>query len=173
MLLSNCRTAPIEVLECEFPTRIRRWELIPDSGGPGEFRGGLASRRQTEIVGAEAQISMRGTGEPVAAFGRDGGRPGRNAGVMTNPGTPQERALPNKFGGLVLRRGEVLQTEQGGGGGLADPRRRPFDLVVSDVLDGYVTRAAAIADYGVDAQRLDAALAEWEAVASRTESTPG
>ena len=33
--------------------------------------------------------------------------------------------------------------------------------VLSDVLDGYVSREAAIRDYGADAAQLDEALAAW------------
>ncbi|HXP93036.1 MAG TPA: hypothetical protein VN905_06160 [Candidatus Binatia bacterium] len=47
---------------------------------------------------------------------------------------------------------------KGGGGGLGDPRKRPFDKLLDDVLDGYVTRERAIAEYGVDAAKLDGAL---------------
>jgi N-methylhydantoinase B len=55
----------------------------------------------------------------------------------------------------------VLLDERGGGGGYGDPRKRTFEAIVADVLDGYVSRAAAIADYGADAAALDAALAEY------------
>jgi N-methylhydantoinase B len=56
----------------------------------------------------------------------------------------------------------VVADERGGGGGLGDPHRRPFAKILDDVLDGYVSRTAAIETYGVDAARLDAALAAWE-----------
>jgi len=162
VLLSNCRTASIEILENEFPTRVTRWELIPDSGGAGQYRGGLAARRRVEILAPSAHVSMRGTGHEVPAFGRDGGRPGRPASCVLNPGTPKERAMPSRFAGAVLLRGESFQHEKGGGGGLGDPRRRRFEAIVDDVLDGYVTREAAIADYGADPRALDQAIAAWE-----------
>jgi len=158
VLLSNCRTAPIEVLENEFPTRVTRWELIPDSGGAGEFRGGLASRRRVEVLAPSVQISMRGTGHAVPGFGRDGGHPGRTANCVLRPGLPNEQRMPSRFAGAVLRRGESFQHEKGGGGGLGDPRKRSFDKLLDDVLDGYVTRERAIAEYGVDAAKLDGAL---------------
>jgi len=162
VLLSNCRTAPIEVLENEFPTRVLRWELIPDSGGAGEFRGGLASRRRVEILAPSVQVSMRGTGHTVAGFGRDGGRPGRTANCVLNPGTPKEERMPSRFAGAVLRRGEMFQHEKGGGGGLGDPRKRAFELLVDDVLDGYVSRECAIRDYGADPAAIEAAIAGWD-----------
>lgn len=171
VLLSNCRAAPIEVLECEFPTRIRRWELVTDSGGPGRFRGGLASRRETEILAPAAQLTTRGTGHVVAAFPRENGRPGRNATITINPGRPGATSMPSRIGGLVLGTGDVIQSEKGGGGGLGDPAERPFERVLEDVLDGYVSRAAAIEHYGVDPSRLDAALAEWDGLAEASEKT--
>jgi N-methylhydantoinase B len=168
VLLSNCRAAPIEVLECEFPTRVVRWELVADSGGPGEYRGGLASRRETEVLAPTVQLTVRGTGHVVRGFAREGGEPGRNATCTINPGGDDARAMPSRFSGLVLERGDLIQNEKGGGGGLGDPRKRPFARVLDDVIDGYVSRESAIANYGVDAAELDVALAAWDgAVAAR------
>lgn len=159
VLLSNCSIGAIEILESEFPTRIQRWELIPDSGGPGEHRGGLAPRRVYECLTESAQWALRGGKHFVGAAGADGGRDGRCGRAIYNPSTEQERALPSRFSGLALTAGDVLWLEKAGGGGVGDPKRRPFERVVDDVLDGYVTRESAIAEYGIDPERLDAALA--------------
>jgi len=161
VLLSNARTAPIEVLECEFPTRFRGFELIADSGGAGEFRGGLGARRTEEMLGT-TQLTVRSTGHVVAAWSRDGGAPGNLARFTINPGTPRAEVTGNRFSGRELHAGDVIADERGGGGGLGDPRRRAFPRIVDDVLDGYVTRSAAIETYGADPARLDAALAAWE-----------
>src|SRR5262249_9318981 len=48
--LSNIRGTPIEILESEFPCRLRRFELIPDSGGAGRHRGGMSFRREYEVL---------------------------------------------------------------------------------------------------------------------------
>ncbi len=48
--LSNLHTTPIEILESEFPCRITRFDLVPDSGGAGQWRGGLAMRREYELL---------------------------------------------------------------------------------------------------------------------------
>ena len=47
---SNARIAPIEIIESEFPTRITRFELIADSGGAGELRGGLGIRHHPPMT---------------------------------------------------------------------------------------------------------------------------
>ena len=48
--LSNLHITPIEILESEFPCRITAFDVVPDSGGSGEFRGGLAFRRDYELL---------------------------------------------------------------------------------------------------------------------------
>lgn len=159
---ANAFTAPVEIIETEFPTRLRRFDLIRDCGGPGEFRGGLSQRRVCEILTDDAVVSLRGGLHKWPAAGRDGGLPGRLGSFTINPETPQARAMPNRFGGVPVRRGDVVALEKAGGGGLGDPRRRPFAKVLDDVLDGYVSREAATRDYGVDPARLDAELARWE-----------
>ena len=73
----------------------------------------------------------------------------------------EETRLPSRFSGVRLEANDIAVLEKAGGGGFGDPRERPFAAVLDDVLDGYVSREAAIRDYGVDAQRLDAALAAW------------
>jgi N-methylhydantoinase B len=160
---SNAFTAPIEIIESEFPTRVRRFELIEDCGGPGEFRGGLSQRRVYEILTGDAQVSLRGGLHKWPAAGKDGGLPGRLGSFTINPGTPEAVALPNRVGAVPVRDGDVVALEKAGGGGLGDPRRRPFAKVLDDVLDGYVSRASAVAHYGADPSRLDAELARWGA----------
>ena len=164
VLLSNTRSAPIEILESEYPTRVRRFELIADSGGPGRFRGGLAPRRVWEILVDDAQLTLRGGKHDVPAAGVGGGAPGALGSLVLDPGTANERRLPSRFSGVRLMRGDLLRLEKAGGGGLGDVRERPFTAVVDDVLDGYVSRDAAVARYGVDAAALDAEVTRWSAV---------
>ena len=166
VLLSNARIAPIEILESEFPTRVRSFALRRDSGGAGEQRGGLGPRREYEILAPAVQVTLRGGKHAIPAHGLDGGAPGALGACVVNPGRADERALPSRFSGAALSAGDVLRIDKAGGGGLGSPARRPFARVVDDVLDGYVSRDAAIATYGVDAAELDAALAEWDATGS-------
>ncbi len=161
VLLSNARSAPIEVIESEFPTRIRRFELIRDSGGPGTFRGGLAARREFEILAPDVQATLRGNGHQFPAPGCGGGLPGRPARCDLNANRDDARTFPSRFGGLALRAGDILTVDRGGGGGFGRPQERRFESIVEDVINGYVSRDAAITDYGIDAQRLDSELTSW------------
>jgi N-methylhydantoinase B len=69
---------------------------------------------------------------------------------------------------LYLRSGEVIRLEKSGGGGIGKVAERPFELIVGDVLDGYVSVEAAVRDYGVDAARLQAAVDEWRSAGKNT-----
>ncbi len=164
VLISTCNTAPIEIMENEFPIRFRRWEVIEDSGGPGTFRGGLGPVREYDLLAKEAQLTLRGGKHVVYAEGIAGGLPARRGSCIINPGRSDERVLASRFSGIGMRGGDVLRIEKSGGGGLGVPAERPFERVVDDVLDGYVSRDAAVSVYGVDAARLDAALAAWNNV---------
>lgn len=161
VLLDNARTAPIEVLEMEFPTRVRRFELIQDSGGAGIYRGGLGIVREYEIHASEVQFSLRGGKHIVPPYGIEGGDSGRLGACIINPGTDQEKKLPSRFGGLVLRKGDVIRIEKSGGGGIGDPSDRSIEKVIDDVLDGYISVDAAINRYGIDASKLQGALEGW------------
>jgi N-methylhydantoinase B len=148
-LLANVSCTPIEIAENEFPTRVIRFELVPDSGGAGEFRGGLAPRRVWQILSPTAQITVRAANHEVPAQPLDGGSPGRVARFVVNPGTDRERAMGSLFSGLELQAGDVILQETGGGAGIGNPRRRDPARVRQDVIDGYVTPDAALSIYGL------------------------
>jgi N-methylhydantoinase B len=160
-LLTNAHTAPLEIMENEFPIRYRRWELVVDSGGAGAHRGGLGPVRELDLLAPEALMTLRGGKHAVAAAGVAGGLPARLGNCIVNPGAPAVRSLPSRFGGEQLHAGDVVRLEKSGGGGVGLPVDRGFEEVLDDVLDGYVSRQAAITIYGVDPRRLDDALAAW------------
>jgi N-methylhydantoinase B len=148
--LGNCRTAPIEIIESEFPVRIRRFDLIPDSGGPGELRGGLGMVREYELLGAEpVRSSMRCDRHRVRGPGLEGGQPGTYGGAIVNPGSPDERHLEARHGDEMLNPGDVVLLVRGGGAGFGDPARRDPRRVREDVANGYVSPEAARTVYGL------------------------
>jgi N-methylhydantoinase B len=148
VLLANTRTAPIEILESEFPTRIARFDLVPDTGGAGMFRGGLSMRREYEILAGEAQLTVRGGRHVQPALGSDGGGPGGLGSCVVNPGGAEARVLSSMFSGVRLHRGDRVRIVKSGGGGLGDPALRDPARLADDVDDGYVSAAAAAGIYG-------------------------
>ena len=155
--LSNCKTAPVEIIESEFPTRVERFEMIPDSGGPGQWRGGLGFARNYRILTEEVRFSMRTDKHSIEPWGTDRGKAGRKGCCTINPGTTDEKQLPSRFGDHRLRKGDLLRLERPGGGGLGDPLERVAEKVLEDVRQGYVSIDRARLDYGVVVELVDGA----------------
>jgi N-methylhydantoinase B len=147
--LSNCKTAPVEIIESEFPVQVERFELTRDSGGPGTWRGGLGFVRAYRILEDETLFSLRTDKHDIAAWGSQGGEPGKKGSCVISPGTPEEKALPSRFGGFRLKRGDLVRLERPGGGGIGLASNRDPQKVLEDVVQGYVSRAAAESYYGV------------------------
>jgi len=142
----NIKSVPVEIVESEFACRVLRYELIPDTGGAGKFRGGMGYIREYLILGERVRVTTRGN--KVLASGVAGGWPGTENYTILNPGTPQERFLPVRTT-LFLTQGDVLRFVSGGGGGVGDPRARDREKVAEDVADGYVTPERAKVIYGL------------------------
>jgi N-methylhydantoinase B len=145
---SNAKIAPVEIIESEFPTRVIRFELIADSGGAGEFRGGLGIRREYLNL-ADARFSIRSMKHVIPPNGCAGGASGRPGAIWINPDTEEARRLPTRYADYPLRAGDVFRLDTPGGGGHGDPLARDPEHVLADVREGIVSREAAERDYGV------------------------
>src|SRR5204862_3031207 len=145
---SNCRNTPIEVFEHRYPLRTLEYRLVPDSGGPGEHRGGLATQRPLLVTADEITFSALFDRMRIAPAGLFGGGPGLGSDLLVRrAGEPAFRrfdeafgvASPTKFTNVILRRGDELRYRAPGGAGFGDPARRDPGLVLEDVLEGYVS----------------------------------
>jgi N-methylhydantoinase B len=145
---SNARIAPVEIVESEFPTRLLRFDLIPDSGGAGRHRGGLGLRREYLNL-EDARFSIRSMKHVIPPHGCTGGRDGRAGDIVINPDSESAKHLPTRYADYPLRRDDVFRLDTPGGGGFGDPFEREPERVLADVREGYVSREAAEKDYGV------------------------
>jgi N-methylhydantoinase B len=145
---SNAKIASIEIIESEFPTRVQLFELIKDSGGAGEFRGGLGIRREYVNL-ADARFSIRSSKHIIPPLGAAGGGEGRTGDIIINPDTDAEKHLPTRYADYPLKAGDVFRLDTPGGGGLGDARKRDPAKVLADVIEGYVSPECAKSDYGV------------------------
>ena len=145
---SNARIAPIEIIESEFPTRVTRFELIADSGGAGEFRGGLGIRRDYLNL-ADARFSIRSMRHVMAPNGCAGGLSGRPGDILVNPGSARETRLPTRYADYPLRADDAFRLDSPGGGGYGDPLARDPERVLADLRDGMVSAQQAECEYGV------------------------
>lgn len=117
--MTNTLNTPIEALERQFPLRVTRYEIVPNSGGAGRFRGGNGLVRELELVDGDATFVLlcdRHTVPPPGLHGGGPGAVGRN--VYTRDGI--ERQLPGKVK-LFVRTGERIATFTPGGGGYGEP----------------------------------------------------
>jgi N-methylhydantoinase B len=140
---------PSEFLDSVFPVRVLSYAINTDSGGPGRWRGGCGLVREIEVLAGEAMISMRIDSVDNPPWGVAGGKcagPGR---CIVNPGRPDERLLAPLSDGNIVRRGDIVRIETGGGGGWGDPFDREPKRVLADVLDGFVSVTSAACEYGV------------------------
>src|SRR5215475_1001615 len=149
---SNAKIAPVEIIESEFPTRVMRFELIADSGGAGEFRGGLGIRREYLNL-ADARFSIRSMKHIIPPNGCAGGASGRRGDLWINPDTPAAKRLPTRYADYPLRAGDIFRLDTPGGGGHGDALARDAERVLIDVRDGNVSPEAAERDYGVVIRR--------------------
>ncbi len=147
----NSKIAPAEIIESEFPCRIRRYDLISESGGAGCYRGGLGILREYLIL-EDARLMLRSSKHLIPPSGIDGGKPGRPGMVLVNPGTDKEEKLPTRCE-YPLKKGDILRIERPGGGGFGDPLDRDPIKVLRDVEDRYLSMERALEDYGVVIRR--------------------
>lgn len=148
--LGNVGLLPAEVCELTYPIRVLRTELIPDSGGPGRFRGGLGIRRDYEFL-TEGQTGIAYTEQSRSDFsswGLEGGLPGQPASVTRTDGSFQQVIRKGSF---VTESGTVLSIMTGGGGGFGDPAKRSDELVARDLAEGKITADSADRIYGTKA----------------------
>jgi N-methylhydantoinase B len=154
--MTNTSNLPVEALENEYPLLMDEYAMIPDSGGAGRTRGGLAIAKQIRALAPGIVFSARSDSHTVGvATGVDGGRDGRRARLVRDHGTPREQELFSKTANIVLDAGESIRIETPGGGGYGDPSMRAPDRLRRDLLDGKVSMAAARDVYGSRIARED------------------
>ena len=138
---------PVEVAEAEFPISIERYGLVPDSGGAGKHRGGLAVERVWRCLTPDTSLIVRSDRSAHPPYGLAGGEPGAlSSNVLVRPDGSEE-VLPSMFS-TTIGEGDVYVHRTAGGGGWGDPRERDPAAIAEDVADGKVTPEAAAEAYG-------------------------
>jgi N-methylhydantoinase B len=158
-VVPDSRNLPTEFTEARFPFRVERLGLAVDSGGPGEYRGGLGYDKHIRMLkdGHFMSIADRSI---LACWGVKGGKAGRPFSVVIDPGGENERVVDALADAEPVRAGEVIRIRTTGGGGWGDPLRRVPEAVLRDVRWGKVSAAAARSDYGVVLTGIDGDLDE-------------
>ncbi len=143
------RNTPVESIEAEVPIVVRRYHLIPDTGGAGEHRGGLAVRLDFQVFHPHAIVTARGMERfRLEPWGVAGGRAGTVGSCVVNRDTPRARDI-GKIDVLRLEPGDLVSIVSPSGGGHGDPRRRDPERVRADVRAGFQSVEQARERYGV------------------------
>ena len=145
----DTHNSPNEQTEVKSPVLIERYALIPDSGGPGKFRGGLGVER---VVRMRYDVTFNTQIDRVHCrpWGLDGGGEAMGNGVALElNGTWKDDFANAKVLLAHMKEGEAFNLRSGGGGGFGDAFERPFERVREDVRQGYVSPEAARTQYGV------------------------
>ena len=130
---------PVEVAESEFPIVIERYGLVPDSGGAGKHRGGLAVERVWRCLTPDTSLIVRSDRAAHPPYGLQGGEPGALSSNLLIHADGTEETLPSMFS-TTIRAGDVYVHRTAGGGGWGDPAERDPQKHADDLADGKVTR---------------------------------
>jgi N-methylhydantoinase B len=142
---SGVAGVPAEIVESLTPLIQYRRALRTDSGGAGTYRGGLGQWTEIRYRGNTSwEVSALADRTHFPATGLEGGKSGAPGEFTVNEDIhPQPKAL------VTLKPGDRVQLNLPGGGGYGDPFKRPIEMVLNDVVSGYISREVAEREYGV------------------------
>jgi N-methylhydantoinase B len=147
--LANLSNQPVELVEADLPLEVVRYELVPDSGGAGRFRGGLAYVREFRLLASRAVLTIRSDRRFHPPYGLFGGRAGGGSDNLLTRGAGVEPISGMPMAVIPVNEGDVYRHQSAGGGGFGSPLERDPQAVLEDVLDGKVSAEAAGDLYGV------------------------
>jgi N-methylhydantoinase B len=148
-MASNQANVPVEMIESDYPIRIERYGFVADTGGAGQYRGGLGVLREYRVLADDVYFGVRSDKSVHPPHGLAGGREGAPAINLIRSGTEETALPPMPVTPITLRAGDVYRHVMAGGGGFGNPFERDPERVRADVLDDKVTTSHARELYGV------------------------
>ena len=147
----NMSNLPVETLEARYPIRVESYGFREDSGGAGEFRGGLGLTRSYRLLAHEAVLQLRADRTEHPPYGLFGGLPGSPSRNFIEVDGVLE-SLPGKVT-LNITAGTLIRHDQAAGGGYGDPYSRSLARIRADLADEKICAANAERFYGVVLKR--------------------
>lgn len=142
----SLKDLPIEMLETRYPFRINEYSIRPNSGGPGQYRGGNGVVREYEFL-ADCVVGLWFERSKTPAWGLFGGSDAQGPEVVINPGRRDEvRTL--KANARKVKAGDVVRLAVGGGGGFGEVSKRSREDITYDIVNGFITEDFAKTHYG-------------------------
>jgi N-methylhydantoinase B len=146
--ITNTSNLPVEAIEMEYPLRVVSYGLVEESGGAGQYRGGLGLRRVIEPVGHDCVFNGAGERFRNPPWGIFGGGPGGMGRFLHIDAAGRERTLDIKPSGIVLKAGERIVVETPGAGGYGPPAERDPAALEEDRRSGKFGEAWLKEKYG-------------------------
>lgn len=146
--MTNTRNAPVESIEVAYPLLVERYELLPNSEGAGNHRGGVGLTREIRVLGEGVQLTLSSDRKSVSPWGLLGGMAASPSSCEIIATDDSIRTLPSKITTRVTS-GDLIVTKTPGGGGWGSPHSRDTSAVLKDVLAGLVSQERATKIYGV------------------------
>ena len=134
--ITNTSNLPVEAIEMEYPLRVEAYALVEDSGGAGEYRGGLGIRRTIRPVGHICEFNGVGERFRHQPWGVFGGQPGSAGQFYFIDENGEKKALPSKTGSIKLDSKTAVFMETPGVGGYGNPENRSSENCKEDRRSG-------------------------------------
>ncbi|MFW6104586.1 MAG: hydantoinase B/oxoprolinase family protein [Candidatus Bipolaricaulota bacterium] len=143
--MTNTRNTPAEVIEQNYPLRVERYALRQDSGGAGEYRGGLGLIREIRVLENGTEFSLlsdRRCHRPRGLNGGKSGAPGKDRLFIDG----EKQSIPGKIT-MELDEGDLISIKTPGGGGYGSPRNRSLDNIEEDLEEEKISEEKARKNY--------------------------
>ena len=153
----NCRITPTEVYETRFPWLVESLAFNIDSGGAGQYRGGVGYTKQMLCLNDSIICSQMTDRHVLPPWGLNGGQEGGcGATLVMKDGrndwqTMREaygKASTSRYSNVAIRKGDRVRLVTPGGGGYGDPSKRDRAAIERDLRDGYISKPFAAKNYG-------------------------
>ncbi|MEP6812611.1 MAG: hydantoinase B/oxoprolinase family protein [Actinomycetota bacterium] len=135
---ASIANVPIEIAESEWPIVVERYGFVPDSGGEGRYRGGLAIERVWRCIVPNTALHVRSDRQTHRPYGLAGGQPGAASSNLIIRANGDREQLPPMFA-TVLQPDDVFHHRMAGGGGWGDPHERDPVAAARDVANEKVS----------------------------------
>lgn len=168
--MTNTRNAPAEVIETAYPLLIESYGLVPDSDGPGEFRGGYGMQRVIRVLSDKTTLTVSTDRLKLQPWGAFGGRGGGNSSctIRHEDGTVEKLAFSKMT--RSIGNGDTVTIRTPGAGGWGEPLARDAAKVAWDVTEELISPERARSEYGVVMRR---SASGYEVDAAATEALRG
>jgi N-methylhydantoinase B len=146
--MTNTRNTPVEVIEIAYPLRVEKYGLVPNTDGPGKYRGGLGLTRELIVLDHTPTMTQGSDRLELHPWGLQGGGPGGTVSSFIETPDGLKEKLPSKVTRAVDP-GTRIVLRTAGGGGYGDPKQRAPEKVKKDVQEGFIDIQRAREQYGV------------------------